>query len=597
MERLTSQEFVDQYRRTAGWGILCGSALSAAGPTFAPMVGPSLWGLLLALVDEIGLRSQALGAISRRIIRRVDRRTLIANLKLEVALSNVDGIVQGGAERVVHSLYAGRQSNANHGAIAALHDKGWARWVLTTNFDGGLEGTGHFTGVDTRLPQQNSVLKLHGDADSGRDIVATMEGLTTGRNFAFAEGAMAVLAGLGMERLLVVGYSGHGDIDILPALVGAPNKGIALWWAVKSGGSPPPGMAVAGTITHDLEKPRANVLCALADTCPLADELRHARFEQSLRDAFVRLRGVVQEFSFEQLVGICVSLLLEANFGWQPAKFLLASERLAGMPVNHDQWHLACERMSAYTASERHLRRQTEPRSGVKRASAMARRAFIVQESGRIPESRHLFAEATREFLSASEEPSFRDSDFVLRGSLESEIERCASVWRKRERSRLARELLERCNRLEQEAQHEVPSVANVLKLRRAQLVFLSADGAAARSSALRLAKEALVGSIALQHADGEGASRRFLAAVGGWEGWRMIREMTKGLEPSTERPAREVVKSLPTAFQGLLPLAMIPWKFQVPFVGPAKRLTDKLMTRRLMWRLMLWKRELPRTG
>lgn len=534
-----------------------------------------------------------MGSVYRSTLRKVNLPTISANLKLEVALSHCDAHRPTTSRDIVHALFADLPPNANHQAIAQLHRGNWAKWVITTNFDGAIEATGAFAGRCLPISlgiKDHAVLKLHGDADSGDDIVATMNRLVERRNFALIGGMFAALQGLGMNRLLLVGYSGRGDIDVLPELRAAQARGLQIWWSVLKGKHAPSDIPVAGVIEHDLFDDRDNVLLQLAGiNSALLGRDEHATLERAVE----RLRPLVEQFTEDELIRIPVALLLEANFGWQPAKLLFAAERLL-QQENNEQWSFACERMSAYASAVRHLRVTAEGATGSERAATIAREGFLLQEAGRTAAARRRFDEARREVaLSSSTTTTFRQSDFIWRGWLESEIERACAMWNANSRRAVLIPLRDRCAQMQAAAEHNDPAVAAILHLRLAQVNFVIARSRSERAKALRQVALALTESIDVQHADGEAVARRFLSAVGGRQGKALLRSIDASAERTTQRPAREVFKRIPNTVQAWLPPVLLPWKLQLPFIGLIKMTTSALLDLRLRLRLVMWRIEL----
>jgi hypothetical protein len=436
-KRLSVAEFQDVFQAGGVWGLLVGSAVSAARPSAAPLVEPALHGLLSSFAAELADRNSLFGRKTSTLFRSIRQQRLAANLKFENALSHVDGHVPDLSATLVNALYGDCLPNRNHEAAARLYRQHRVQWLITTNLDGGLEQAAHAR-VVTKLPQEGSILKLHGDAATKTDLVHTMRGLTTGRNTRLAYGALKAMQGLGLTDLLIVGYSGSGDIDIFPALVNAAKEGLRIWWSVKTGNAPE-AIHVEGTVEHDLRDPARNLLCLLAELDADSDELKFPTDENAQSLTVEKFGPVARALDERALTHIVVSLLMEANFGWQPAKLLFLSERLLGLEVDHELWHFACERMSAYSDAAEHLTRGSATADPQELAKNTARIAFLLQEAGRTQESRAAFGRAASE-LSAikDDELTFETQDFVLRGQLESQVKECLAKWKLTDRQRTA---------------------------------------------------------------------------------------------------------------------------------------------------------------
>lgn len=295
----------------------------------------------------------------------------------------------------------------------------------------------------------------------------------------------------------------------------------------------------------------------------------------------------------EQLIRISVSFLLEANLGWPAARLLVASDRLIDSLDNREQWHLACERVSAYTVAARYL--EDMPGCyGVECAARLARIAFLLQEAGQTRRSRRLFRDAAQALdgLEAiGEVVDFASADFVRRGHLESEIELCSQRWSVKGRKRMAErlDLAKRCHQMQEAAWHESPAVAEVLRLRAAQIQFMIATQKTERDQALIEAASAMEGAIRLQHADGEAVASRFLLA-GGSVGRRLRSKVRASFDWPTVTPSRDRLKGIPAHVQGFLPSALMPWKMQPPLVSLQKRILNCIAVFRLRLMCVIWR-------
>jgi hypothetical protein len=110
------------------------------------------------------------------------------------------------------------QFNHNHAAIARLLSSDTAAACITTNYDNGIESA--FPTLEVyvypNFPSQEifagvpSLLKIHGDVITN-SYIATLPEMFTARHDYLREL-------LSHKKVLVVGYSGYGDLDIAPCL-------------------------------------------------------------------------------------------------------------------------------------------------------------------------------------------------------------------------------------------------------------------------------------------------------------------------------------------------------------------------------------------
>ena len=168
----------------------------------------------------------------------------------------------------LHSTFRSTQPNENHYQLARLLDAGYT--ILTTNFDCLIEQACDDLGIPYRVLVTdadyeeciedrsrivNPIFKLHGtalrDRIDSQNVSATMLFVTTERSRMASKWA-AVDQELADTDLLVVGYSGSDDFDVMPSIRFAPGK--VAWVLHDSSASPviktmnenvvPPGMGI-----------------------------------------------------------------------------------------------------------------------------------------------------------------------------------------------------------------------------------------------------------------------------------------------------------------------------------------------------------------
>jgi hypothetical protein len=138
-------------------------------------------------------------------------------------------------DSILQSTYTGATGtfNFNHSALAFLA-KQCGVTIITTNFDLGIENAGFSNSIvpnkegrweRKELPNEPVLAKLHGCAQKG-GFVATSERLLSMRSrqeFSFLQNWCS------NATVLMIGYSGTGDIDIAPHFEQLPKTTTLLW--------------------------------------------------------------------------------------------------------------------------------------------------------------------------------------------------------------------------------------------------------------------------------------------------------------------------------------------------------------------------------
>jgi hypothetical protein len=147
-----------------------------------------------------------------------------------------DGI---SVSKLLYSLYFcdPGQFLLNHIAITNLLTSRRVKLCLTTNFDNAIENSNpniiisvHKDGfVMNSMPNNPTLLKLHGDVKDGsyRATIPQLYSAEQAKSYYYLEELLE------KKVILVVGYSGNGDIDIAPHLKQAKELGARLVWLVK----------------------------------------------------------------------------------------------------------------------------------------------------------------------------------------------------------------------------------------------------------------------------------------------------------------------------------------------------------------------------
>lgn len=480
-----------------------------AAPTSAPGVEAGLYGLVLALGKDLESRPSVLSRTYRDVLLSVRPARLAMNLKFEWAMTHVEAHAKV-ATALINAWFGDLEPNANHLAIGSLRRSAWARWVATTNFDAGLERTGAFAVVaGPWTGSTGDVTKLHGDPHHPESLVATLETLARRK----ASYGVQVLLDLSkrIDGLLVVGYSGMGDVDIFPVLRSLANSGLPIWWCVRENAIRPRDISLAGIVEIDLDTEEKNVLRLLAGVGgAMTSPVRGNELIERARMAAV---PIVEPLDPKTRLWLSVSLLMEAGLSTEAARVLWGAEQ-ANWSVPPLIEARSRERMSAYSLALVPARRITsEAQSDSQEASARAREAFFAQESGRVGRSLQLFADAVRQ----RGEGSDALDEGITRGWVEAEIERTFRMWRSQERTKALQALARSVDfawwigQLEESA----PMSAQLWRFAQLRVEYLLAEDAAVRRRTTTLLIELLADMHALQYAEAESGLLRFLSRVG----------------------------------------------------------------------------------
>lgn len=204
--------------------IFFGSAVSGVSTPRLPMVYPAMSSLVKGIAGRLRNESGVDTLIAKyadsliqgphkSILETTKFETYLARLATSVGKSKVNDLLT--------MLYVcePNEYGPNHSAIAFLLKHRICTVALTTNFDNALElAYPKLRVIDhedspTRLPQKEEeplLIKLHGDAIK-KSCVATSPELTAAKvqnRYAFLRDILA------NKKILVVGYSGNGDVDI-----------------------------------------------------------------------------------------------------------------------------------------------------------------------------------------------------------------------------------------------------------------------------------------------------------------------------------------------------------------------------------------------
>jgi hypothetical protein len=256
--------------------IIAGSAVSGVAPPWLPMVAPVKNAMLGRIAGQAAAVDPDLARLARQLCPGGSHHDLLQNTKFEEFMffafarlcegRHRDALDDLGARlfQCPPSLYG-----VNHSAIAYLVEHGHALACLTTNFDNALENAWpHWIVEHERVPdelRQGHLVKLHGDAAKRTTVCTSRDLIAVGKS----RGMRNIRNLLDGRRVLVVGYSGHGDTDIAPELRAA--QGAEFIWAVRDASKGPrtprdeaPDFATWQFETNLSASSEANVLWALA---------------------------------------------------------------------------------------------------------------------------------------------------------------------------------------------------------------------------------------------------------------------------------------------------------------------------------------------
>lgn len=342
--------------------LLVGSAVSGASIPKLPMVPDVLSGIVCrakATLDNDDYRDRTLAEYASSLISG-RYSTILNTTKFEEFLWHIDKVMgrRDARDDLLESLYVCEEGEfgPNHRAITTLLNSGNCTACLTTNFDNALERSDPDLDVHCHqippgnLPDLNDppiLLKLHGDAGS-RNCVATSPELYQGGQLEEHEYLRALLA---HRTVLVVGYSGFGDVDISPHLEYAARKcGTEFIWGVRNGKHRVPDFAKCKAVL-DLgsNDPGKNLLLGLA--------ARHGwqnNTSGNVRKWQEHLKDWCTHCGHDTLRRLLLSIL-EGQIGWHTLHIFHCSNDARDSslwPLVHGR---GCLKVAAYVSAEKSI--------------------------------------------------------------------------------------------------------------------------------------------------------------------------------------------------------------------------------------------------
>jgi tetratricopeptide (TPR) repeat protein len=230
----------DSFGDASEVAVLAGAGISLDAPSRLPPAFP----VMHAVVDALSPTEEIREAL-RNACRsdRVDQKGPNNFLRMERLLSLV--YHSDSTPRAISELATEESPNDSHFALAHLASLGAV--IFTTNFDCLIERACRKLGLrfrvvvgDDEYAQLKSephveglcrIVKLHGSADRPDSIQTTLEQVGRGRlgwNADQSKGAF-IRDTLARRHLLVVGYSGSDDFDVVPALLQTHSTRTILW--------------------------------------------------------------------------------------------------------------------------------------------------------------------------------------------------------------------------------------------------------------------------------------------------------------------------------------------------------------------------------
>ncbi|MBD0325891.1 MAG: tetratricopeptide repeat protein [Pyrinomonadaceae bacterium] len=236
LEKILNSEFADPARVA----VLAGAGISLDPPSRLPPAYPIMYAIIDALAPTPEIR-EALRTACRA--DRVEQKGPNNFLRMERLLSLI--YHSDSMPRAIVELATAEAPNDEHFALARLASRGAV--ILTTNFDCLIERACQKLGLDwlaivndDDYAQLHSaslskglclIIKLHGSADQPSSIQTTLKQVGRGRLSWNADQhkGVAIRDILTQRNLLVLGYSGSDDFDVVPALLQTPSPRTILW--------------------------------------------------------------------------------------------------------------------------------------------------------------------------------------------------------------------------------------------------------------------------------------------------------------------------------------------------------------------------------
>ena len=386
------------FLQTCGPGvILAGSAVSRTAPTGMPMAGEAIEGVIRGLVAVLKQSGIELDGLASKIL------AVAPAIKLELFFSIMSDYFGDAPRELAASIYGQRKPNPNHRALALLAARGHS--LFTTNFDDNIEAC-----LSLGVP---SPVHLHGTATEPASMVITLEQLSDAERPAL----LRLRAAIAETRIVVcVGYSGFGDIDIVPVLREA-ERDLAprIIWLDRPNFKPP---VSARTVVHDLSSKDANVLLKWASCTDTVD--RTTAREVAVKAVKQRAEQRFQDADPRTILRALASVAHEARYGRLGVEFYRKAAATFGPEsVTDYEWGVAFERANDRKRAAKYLMRAADAAQGTQRVSHRAGAAFCMRQLGDLHGASAIYDNARVELRQTqTAETPYADVDNVLRGRI-----------------------------------------------------------------------------------------------------------------------------------------------------------------------------------
>lgn len=224
-----------KYATAERLAVLAGAGVSYDAPSRLPTAAP----IMKAIVDAIAADLEPAHTVLTQACTPEGDASF---LRMERLLSLV--YPNNTQPRAISVLAKATVPNRNHLALARLGGRG--AMILTTNFDLLIERACEQLGVSFRVAVEEDeyqeclqappdgtcwIVKLHGSAERLASVSATLEHVGQGRGGFSPWGAKGKVTGrvLSTRNLVVTGYSGSDDFDVIPMFLAVGSDRQILW--------------------------------------------------------------------------------------------------------------------------------------------------------------------------------------------------------------------------------------------------------------------------------------------------------------------------------------------------------------------------------
>ena len=208
--------------------VFAGAAISMHAPTCLPAANSMVKATIKVLLcDPVLSKSFRQAGLFFRFYRLICR-SCASSERVIPPETVYDSIYEYAGKKVFSALECLKSNspNMNHRILAALLDKGFIDYIVTTNFDSLIEQSLSEASRNTK-PDATHIWKIHGDIRTPPSMVATMR--RVGQT-AFDEDLVNKLRELlDGSQVIFIGYSGM-DPDLMPAFKTA--KMASVYWCV-----------------------------------------------------------------------------------------------------------------------------------------------------------------------------------------------------------------------------------------------------------------------------------------------------------------------------------------------------------------------------